>query len=84
MILRNVRSKRWLVSGSRREDLGGGEMAGGRGGSGPGSLGRNSSQHVTTGRCPCPGITCVTPVPRQQASWLFFCPCLVFNESSLD
>lgn len=29
MILRNVRSKRWLVSGSRREDLGGGETAAG-------------------------------------------------------
>lgn len=30
MILRNVRSKRLLVSGSGREDLGGGEMAGER------------------------------------------------------
>lgn len=83
MILRNVRSKHSLVSGSGREDLGGERWLGEREqGVVLWHWATEGLAELPVGRWSCPGIVCLTPIRGQQAGWLLFAHVWCFPKPS--
>lgn len=82
MILRNVRSKHSLVSGSGREDLGGERWLGEREqGVVLWHWATEGLAELPVGRWSCPGIVCLTLIRGTASRLVAFCPCLVFPQT---